>query len=262
MKIIVITQKDYFFIPTNIDLIAREFNESSVRLIIEIDSKGSIHNKKSLFIRGFGLSQTKRYASKVFKRILFGKFDDILFNNKFFKGLFSIELIAKKHKIQYVRTNNIHSKKIISLIEDIVPDIIVSYSAPVVFKDKLLSIPRLGCINLHCSMLPKYSGLFPSFWTLYNQESATGATVHLMDNKIDNGKIIIQQKIPISNNDTIFSLLTRTKLTGGNLMVKALKMFKANEITYQENEVDEEYYFTWPTLLQIQEFRKNGGKLV
>lgn len=262
MKIIVITQKDYFFIPANIDLIIREFNGTSIRLVIEIDSKGSINNKKSLFVRGFGLSQTIRYASKVFKRILLGKFDNILFNNKFFKGLFSIELIAKKHKIQYVKTNNIHSKKIISLIDDIVPDVIVSYSAPVVFRDNLLTIPRLGCINLHCSMLPKYSGLFPSFWALYNQESETGATVHLMDNKIDNGKIIIQQKIPINKNDTIFSLLTRTKLTGGELMIKALKMYKADEITYQENEVDEEQYFTWPTLLQIQEFRKNGGKLV
>lgn len=262
MKIIIITQKDYFFIPNNIDLIAKQFKSSSIKLIIEIDSKGSINNKKILFLRGFGLVQTLKYGSKVFKRLFLGALDNHFFKNQFFKGLYSIKYIARRNGIQYLKTNTINSQEMISLIKGYNPDIIVSYSAPVVFKDTLLSIPRYGCINLHCSMLPNYSGLFPSFWTLYNKESTTGATVHVMDDKIDNGRIIIQKEIPISENDTIFTLLTKTKVQGGYLMIKALEKLTNGKFNLQENKVNEDCYYTWPTLNQIQEFRKNGGKLI
>ena len=63
-----------------------------------------------------------------------------------------------------------------------------------IFKKELLKIPRYGCINLHCSILPKYAGLLPSFWTIYNKEEKIGSTVHYMDDKIDNGAILGQVK--------------------------------------------------------------------
>ena len=75
-------------------------------------------------------------------------------------------------------------------------DLVVSYSAPCVFRTQLLDLPKFGCINLHCSLLPKYTGLLPSFWTLYEKTTTLGATVHKMDSQIDNGAILGQVVVP------------------------------------------------------------------
>ena len=100
---------------------------------------------------------------------------------------------------------------------------LISFSAPIVFKEKLLKTPSNGCINLHCSLLPKYSGLMPSFWVLYKNEEFTGVSIHYMDSKIDNGKLLNQQIIKIPKGISIFNLLSLTKNTGGDLMCKTIK---------------------------------------
>ena len=56
-------------------------------------------------------------------------------------------------------------------------------------------IPSLGCINVHCSLLPKYRGLMPSFWTLFYKEKYTGVSIFLMNEYIDDGPIIYQKKL-------------------------------------------------------------------
>ena len=70
MKVAIITQEDYFFIPKNIIKIADRFGSSAITTILLIDSKGSINNKKSLFIRGFGLVQSMKYGLKVLQKKL------------------------------------------------------------------------------------------------------------------------------------------------------------------------------------------------
>ena len=69
-RIVIITQEDYFFIPGNIKKIIDRFGNQTIKMIILIDSKGSINNKKSLFIRGFGLIQTIKYGTKVVQKKL------------------------------------------------------------------------------------------------------------------------------------------------------------------------------------------------
>ena len=101
-------------------------------------------------------------------------------------------------------------------------DVIVSFSAPVVFRQNLLGLPKYGCINLHCSLLPLYSGIMPSFWVLFYKESYTGATIHMMDTKIDNGDILAQKRVEIYEDDSMFEIIRRTKGVGGRLMVDTL----------------------------------------
>ena len=66
---------------------------------------------------------------------------------------------------------------------------------------------------MHCSLLPKYSGILPSFWTLFNDEKETGATVHYMDDEIDNGDILGQKSVKILKTDSMFDIIKRTKNT-------------------------------------------------
>ena len=127
---------------------------------------------------------------------------------------------------------------------------------PSIFKTELLSLPKKGCINLHCSLLPKYSGILPSFWTLYNDEKETGATVHYMDDEIDNGDILGQKSVKILKSDTMFDIIKRTKEIGGNLMVDVIYNIMTDNITLIKNKVDHEKYHSWPTDLDFKKFAK------
>ena len=187
MKVAIITQEDYFFIPKNIIKIADRFGSSAITTILLIDSKGSINNKKSLFIRGFGLVQSMKYGLKVLqKKLIF--FLTLIKLSK--DNTHSIAGVARHFNIPFSIVNDINEDKIFKRLEDLNLDIIISFSAPVVFRERLLNASKLGCINLHCSYLPYYAGLFPSFWVLFKNEKFTGCTVHKMDTKIDNGDIV------------------------------------------------------------------------
>jgi len=257
---IIITQEDYFFIPTNIEKIITRFGPSRVDMIIQIDSKGSINNKKKLFFFGFGMFQSLKYGKAVLHK------KTRIFFSKFFKQIDdridSIQSIADFHNIPFIRTYNINGSDIIEKLKKLNPEIIISFSAPTVFKETILNLPKFGCINLHCSLLPSYAGLFPSFWVLNNKEEFTGCTVHKMDDKIDNGIILKQKIVTINEYETIFSLLSKTKLEGGNLMVDAIESIFNGTIQYKENKLNEGSYYTWPTLNELRKFRRNGGRLI
>jgi methionyl-tRNA formyltransferase len=140
-------------------------------------------------------------------------------------------------------------------------DVIVSFSAPQVFKTELLRLPRQGCINLHCSLLPHYRGLLPSFWVLYHGEPASGATVHFMDAEIDNGALIKQAHVPLNGARSMDRVLDLTKKRGGELMVEALRELAAGTARPLPNPVEEGSYFTWPTDQEAREFRARGYRL-
>ena len=171
--------------------------------------------------------------------------------------------VAESHRIPYEVISDPNDSDFCDRIAVLHPDIIVSFSAPVVFKPQLLNIPRLGCINLHCSYLPQYAGLLPSFWVLFYQETETGATVHYMDDKIDNGGILGQVKVPIPPGSSMFDVIMCTKAAGGDLMRDILKkIISGAEIATTRNHADKSCYFSWPTLKQLKEFRTRKGRLV
>jgi methionyl-tRNA formyltransferase len=143
-------------------------------------------------------------------------------------------------------------------VKKIAPDLIISYSAPQVVKPLLLSVPKYGVINVHGALLPEYRGLLPSFWYLFNDEKLGGATVHKMSAAIDDGDIIRQASVDISDCKSMFELMEKTKTVGGELMVEAIKDFTTGTAEFRENKTQEGSCFTWPTVAQAKEFRKQG----
>ena len=123
----------------------------------------------------------------------------------------NIQSLAIYNNIDFSYIKNPNDNEFIKKLKLKNLDFIVSYSAPSVFKDSLLKIPKYNCLNLHCSLLPNYSGIMPSFWVLYFKESNTGSSVHLMDSKIDNGKLVLQRKINIEGIKSIYKLNLLTK---------------------------------------------------
>lgn len=251
MKIYIITQEDVFAIPRNIQLLL-ESNNILVKGIATVHTTNSLSNKKSLLLKSFNLISIFKFVWKLTCiRIL--NFVDLALRNNLLVYKKSIHAIAKKHEIPLKRITNVNDPRFIRLIEQLDLDLIVSFSAPSIFREELLSIPKKGCINLHCSYLPNYSGILPSFWVLYYDEKETGVTIHYMDNKIDNGKILAQQKVQISPSISWLDLIIETKKTGGELMVRVLSDFDSYEGLTKNNEVKHDSYFSWPTSVQFKE---------
>jgi methionyl-tRNA formyltransferase len=90
-----------------------------------------------------------------------------------------------------------NSEELINRLNEIEPDLILSSGFPQIFSKELLEIPKKGAVNLHPSLLPKFRGPSPFFWTIASGETESGITAHFMTEDIDGGDIIAQIKYPI-----------------------------------------------------------------
>jgi len=90
-------------------------------------------------------------------------------------------------------------------------DLIISHSFMKIIPESVFSAPKLGSINIHASLLPKYRGPSPTYWVLKNNDRETGLTCHFINNGIDTGSIISQVKVPLESNDIIDSIIDKHK---------------------------------------------------
>jgi len=258
-RIAVLTQGDSFVIPKNIRLL-HAINGVDLVAVAQIEGKGSLINKKQLFFKGFWLLQALKMGVFVGANVLVNLLDAASFYR--FGFMKSVRAVSAHFNIDYKIIKDPNCSNCVDWLRELNIDLIVSYSAPCVFKRHLLEVPKYGCINLHCSLLPKYAGLLPSFWALYNRASSLGATVHRMDDKIDNGPLLAQVEVPVPRDPTMFSVIKLTKRAGGLLMVSVINDILTDSLDEKENFVREGDHFSWPSVEQINDFRASGGRLI
>jgi methionyl-tRNA formyltransferase len=100
------------------------------------------------------------------------------------------------------------------------------------------NMPPLGTINLHASLLPQYRGAAPINWVIINGEKETGLTTFKLQHEIDTGNILLQQKMPISDDENAGSLHDRMMIAGGDLLVKTLKELEKGRLQeVQQNDI-------------------------
>jgi methionyl-tRNA formyltransferase len=107
-------------------------------------------------------------------------------------------------------------------LEAIAPDAIAVVAYGRILPPWMLALPRLGCINLHASLLPKYRGAAPIQWAVANGESETGNTTMLLEEGLDTGPILLQQSLPIAPEQTAPDLFDVLAHAGAPLMVETL----------------------------------------
>lgn len=113
-------------------------------------------------------------------------------------------------------------------ILDINPDLIITCAYGQIIPEELINLPRLGCINVHASLLPKYRGGAPIHWAKINGEKKTGVTIMYMDKNMDSGDIISQEELVINNEDTTESLFDKLSILGANLLIETLPSILEN----------------------------------
>ncbi|MDO5557759.1 MAG: methionyl-tRNA formyltransferase [Clostridia bacterium] len=131
---------------------------------------------------------------------------------------FAIENNLKLFQPEKVK-NNI---EFIGMIKRMNPDLICVVAYGKILPSEILNIPRLGCINLHASLLPKYRGAAPIQWAVINGDRKTGVTTMYMDVGMDTGDIIFSKEIQIGEYETTGELWDRISNDGAELLIETI----------------------------------------
>lgn len=118
-------------------------------------------------------------------------------------------------------------------LEAIRPDAIIVVAYGRIIPGWMLDLPRLGNINLHGSLLPKYRGAAPIQWAVANGETETGVTTMKLDPGLDTGDILLQQRVPIGPDTTAAELYPQLAELGAPLMIETLKGLHSGTLTPQ-----------------------------
>lgn len=121
-------------------------------------------------------------------------------------------------------------------LREINPDVIVVVAYGKILPKEVLEIPRLGCVNVHGSLLPKYRGAGPIQWSVLNDEKETGITTMLMGEGLDTGDMLLKASTPIGENETSAELFDRLAIMGADLLIETLKGLEKGEITPQKQD--------------------------
>lgn len=258
MRIIAITQDEPFYLPLLFDRMRNLWEKHESTIIILPSAQNGVDFlklvKKHYDLYGFPvfLQQASKFA--------------VLKTLNFFLGLspsprfYSVALFAQKNQIPCLQMKNLQDQQSLRQIKNLKPDLIISIAPPQIFPQKLLAIPEFGCINIHQGLLPQYQGINPSFWALLNSEKETGVTVHFMDQKIDHGPILLQQKVKISPQETLHSLYLKNIGLGARLLTKAVRLIENDDYQTLPNPQKKASYFSFPDKQSARKFRKSGNK--
>ena len=107
-------------------------------------------------------------------------------------------------------------------IKELNPDMIITCAYGQILSEDILNIPKLGCFNLHGSLLPKYRGGAPIHYALLNGDEKTGITLMYMDKGMDSGDMIAKEEIIIEENDNIESLTNKLSIIASKMIIKYL----------------------------------------
>lgn len=154
-----------------------------------------------------------------------------------------------------------NNEEVIKTLKELNPDFIVVVAYGKILPKEVLEIPRLGCINVHGSLLPNLRGAAPIQWSIINGYSVTGVTTMYMDEGMDTGDMLLKAEIDITDEDNLETVYNKLKVVGGELLVKTLNGIVNNSITRVKQEGEATYApMINKDTLKI-DFNKTGRKI-
>lgn len=138
---------------------------------------------------------------------------------------------AVKYNIPVFQPVKIKTKESVEELKKYEADIFVVAAFGQILSKEILDMPRLGCVNIHASLLPKYRGAAPINWCIIDGEKETGVTIMKMDVGLDTGDMLTKVVVPIEKKDTAGSLFDKLAVAGADLIVETLPKLEKGEIT-------------------------------
>jgi len=164
-----------------------------------------------------------------------------------------IKEAALVHNLQIYQPETIKSDSAQEFLKRVAPDAVVIIAYGQIIPARLLTIPRLGWINLHASLLPHYRGAAPIHWAIANGETTTGLTTMQIDAGMDTGPTLLQHELKIGADETSPELAARMSEIGASLIVDSLLRLDRGEISPQPQDSAKATYA--PIL------KKEGGRI-
>ncbi|BCK87384.1 bifunctional polymyxin resistance protein ArnA [Sideroxyarcus emersonii] len=155
----------------------------------------------------------------------------------------SVQKLAELHGIPTITPDNPNVPEVEERIRALQPDFYFSFYYREMLKAPLLAIPRRGALNMHGSLLPKYRGRVPVNWAIIRGETETGATLHYMTEKPDNGDIVAQQAVPILPNDTAFEVFQKVTVAAEMALNGVLPSLLAGKAQAVKQDLSKGAYF-------------------
>lgn len=143
-----------------------------------------------------------------------------------------VKELAVKYEIPVYQPVKLRGdEEVFELIESIKADIIVVVAYGQILPKRVLGAPKLGCINIHASLLPRYRGAGPIQWSVIDGESVTGVTSMFMAEGLDTGDMILKKETEIGENETSGELHDRLSVIGAECLSETLKLFENGTVT-------------------------------
>lgn len=143
-----------------------------------------------------------------------------------------VKKFALLHGLRLLQPEKLRSPEFIECLKELNPDlqVVVAFR---MLPEVVWSLPRLGTVNVHASLLPKYRGAAPINWAIIRGEKETGVTVFKLQHEIDTGNIIRQAAIPIDNDDNFGTLYEKLKQLGARELIEALSDISDEKAIYK-----------------------------
>lgn len=141
-----------------------------------------------------------------------------------------VKIFAQENNFPIIQPEKVKNPEVVEKLAALKPDLIVVVAFGQILSQKILDIPRLGCINVHGSLLPKYRGAAPIEWAIINGETATGITTMQMNSGMDTGDILLKREVKIGAEMILPELRERLMTVGAELLIETLKKLQMGEL--------------------------------
>jgi methionyl-tRNA formyltransferase len=158
----------------------------------------------------------------------------------------SILTLAAERDIPLLEVYDLADTRTLDVLAAFEPDAICVACFPRKLPPDLLALPRLGCLNVHPSLLPDNRGPDPLFWTFRRGDRETGVTIHLMDERLDAGPIVLQERVSVPDGIGESELERRLARLGGTLLARAVSGLADGPLQSQPQDEARATSYSWP----------------
>lgn len=147
-----------------------------------------------------------------------------------------VEDLGRRLGLNVLASLDVNAAPTLEVLKTFEPDIILVAAFGQILKEEILKLPKLGCYNVHGSLLPKYRGAAPIQRAIWDGEKTTGVTIQRIVRKLDAGDIVLKKQIEIEPEETSGQLMDRLAHLGGEALVEAVKLIEAGKATFTKQD--------------------------
>lgn len=141
-----------------------------------------------------------------------------------------VKACALEHGIPVLQPEKVKEPEFVEQLRSYEPDLIAVTAFGQILSERILEMPKYGCINVHGSLLPKYRGAAPMQWSIIDGEKVTGITTMYMAKGLDSGDMLLKAEVEITDEDTFATIHDKMAVTGANLLLDTLDQLEAGTL--------------------------------